>query len=656
MNKKTASVVVGIIITISVIALVFYNSAIFDRLNGQSNTLVSATQQWVEPQGSDNNGQWRGSFWNLVAAVSATDTFTGVKFPAGSTSTVTISSIQTALKTGSTIEIDITRGQPFLERYIVQKTKQVCKGASQSIQGTSGDPSEGSTKVSDLNVNFWDWAEPSWRIYAPYTVTVLKDGVSVGSVVLNDYSSDMSATIQTNQGPIRIEHLGNLQGNYLSPNFPVSMAMIDGSNVFDYNSIANAINMQLTPSTSPPGYSGGSGYSQYWYGSTFFSDQTHSARFIQNPMTRSISFDQYGGWKPSNGGSTALPIRPVLYSTDKSSQNDANAQSKQCLTEYLNSLPTTNYASSLNSYQKVEFITGPTNSNGQQTGQLKLVIPLQQAYQTAMVNIRFPTELADTIVDRPSIGNMKLSAHWESTGTDHAQAVSTQKLDVDVTQHGTVASTGNVKVTCSNAKVGIFPLSGSVDVAPNQKQTVVFAVTNLGVLNQETDIPIIITVSDAYTAQQTDSITVYLTLLPTLTTGQTQLIVHAAEKTNSSTSGKPIAGLLLQVLYPAEQPLENRQGYTGTDGTQTFNLDVAGSGAFTGKVMINSIETNTYKASQTTVSVAPGINEITLLVERKDSVYPGLDWLTIAIIIAVVVVVLVIIAVSLSKRKKHRHR
>jgi hypothetical protein len=376
---------------------------------------------------------------------------------------------------------------------------------------------------------------------------------------------------------------------------------------------------------------------------------------------RNSLYEQYGGWRAINSGTTttAIPVKPVILPTDKSSIGDANAQSKMCLTEYLNSV-TTNYANTVFSqYSKLEFVSGGTNSNGQQIGSLKLFIPKENAYQSSMVNIRFPTELADTIVDRPAISSFDLSAKWQSTGTDHAQASNVQKLDVTVTNTGTVTATGNLMETWNNAKVGIYPLGGSITLNAGESKVVTYTISNLGVLNQETDIPITISIKDAYTATQTDSVTVYITLLPTLIHDQTQLTVYAVEKSaNASFTKTPIPGIALQVLYPSSQPTETKTGYTGTSGTALFNLDMNSGGGYTGEVLIQSSETSVYKSAQTTASVVGGQNEVYLEVERKDTVYPEeeIPWLMIALIVGIIAVIVGIAATAIYVKKKKPRR
>lgn len=655
-EKLVASLLIILAVS-TVIGVYYYNPSLFQGLS--PNTLVSAQQQWVVPQGRDVDGKYVGSFWNLVAVVNMEDTFTGVTFPAGSSTSVTLDGVQTALKTDASVEIRISSQQPYIMGSIVEKTVQVCGRASTSTQAISGFPSEGSDVKNDFWVNYWTGNGPDWRIYAPYTVTVFKNGQQVGSpVTMNDYQSNRVVEVPLPSGQVvRIENLGNLQGNYI-PNLALyNMAMLDGNSIYDLNGFLGQTRMYLTKNVADAGYTGGSEYSKYWYGTAFFGDQHHMAAFVQNALTRNSLFDQYGGWKVGSSASVAIPVPPVLNPSDKSSQNDANAQSKQCLTEFLNNR-IYNYAGSLfNQFSRTEFVKGATNSNGEQTGSLKLYIPLENAYQSALVNIRFPTELADTIIDRPAIGSFELSAVWDSSGNAYSSITGNDKINVLVKNNGGVDATGDLRVTCGNAKVGIYPVSGSVTVAKDASVQRTISVTNLGVVNQETNIPITLTIYDAYTGAPKGTATVYITLLPTLTHDTTTLIVHAVEKQNATDTGTqvPIPGLDVQALY-ADQA---KGGFTDDDGTLEFTIDTAGGGGYVGEVTIHSSDNTVYKDAQTTINVHSGMNEVTLAVERKDSNYDKDGNLLLILLIVGVVVALVVavgVGVYVSKKKRHRHR
>jgi hypothetical protein len=76
------------------------------------------------------------------------------------------------------------------------------------------------------------------------------------------------------------------------------------------------------------------------------------------------------------------------------------------------------------------------------------------------------------------------------------------------------------------------------NLVPNVPQTVYFDCTNLGVENQVDDIPVTIIAKDTYTGTETGRDTIYGTLLPTLTTGQTTVNIRAVEKgTNNLIAG-----------------------------------------------------------------------------------------------------------------------
>ena len=643
-------------------AVIYLNPSILNNIGlPNSNTLVSASTQWVDT--SDGTGQ----YWNLQAAVSMQDTYTGVKFDSGQTATATVNGIQTALKSTASIQIQITPGTPYAMRNIVQKTTTVCNGASESISSTSGNPTQGGTKVGLLTATYWMWSG-DWSVYAPYTVTVYKDGQQIGSQVYNDYQSDRVVNIPTSFGNVRIENLGMLQGNYGGkPSTPASVAIFSGNEIFDYNTIKSAMTIAgtLAYDSISNGYTGGDAYSKYWYGDKLFADQTHKSTIPQIGGTnaaslRATAYDQYGGWKSGSSSTDAIPVKPVIFQSEKSSQGDTNAQSKMCLTEYLkNSYE--NYASTIFSgYSNYQFVSGGTNSNGEQVGALKLFIAQGSAYATSLVNIRFPIALADTIVDQPPVGSFSLSAAWESTGTTTVTATGNQKLDVVVSNSGDAAATCDLKLTCGNTKVGLFPATGSVTVAAKGQETATFVVSNLGVVSQETSIPITISGKDAYSGKETTT-TVYITLAPTLNTGSTILDVYAIEKQNSTQTGKQVpikTGLSLQVLYPSDNPTENMQAFTGNGGMAEFNLKVADSGNFVGSVLVKSAADDTYKAATATLSVDNGINTLILEVERQDSTYDNAEtnWILIAAIVIVIVIVVAGVGIYVKTRKGSRRR
>ena len=650
MNKLVIGIATIFLVSILLVGIFYFQPSFLNP-----NTIISTSQIYVDQQGKDVGGQWTDSFWNIVASLQLTDDIAGVILPKGQTTQITVDQVQESLKTGAKIEIKIDAGQPYLERNIVQKTSQVCKVATKTYKDWLGQVQEdANAQVSDFWVNYWDWAEPSFRIYTPFTVYVYKDGALVGQQQFSSITNDASIkTVPTNEGAVWIENLGTLQGQYMTPNTPASIALIGGDAIYDYNAIRSSITMSVG-SSSTPWVTGGSDYSKYWYGNYLWTNNQHHAAVVA-PNTLLLTFDSYGGWKSGGpgDGNSRYPIRPVTFVADKStSLFDDDARSKMSLVEFLNS-KTTNYANTLfNQYSKVEFV-----STGGQTGNLRLYVPWA-AYGTPVIVIRFPTELADTIVERRMISHVTPTAYWERTGTDHAEISSNQRLMVDLKQESSVRSGTYVKIFCDNAKVGLYPLEYREILDPQQSKTVSFQVTNLGVETKQENIPIDVVCYEDYMMSETGRSRVYVTLLPTLAHNTTQLTIYAVEATNHTSTGakKPISGLQVQILYPPSGTAEQKQGFTASDGSIPFSLDMAGGGGYTGEVLVKSVDTSEYKAASTTVSVTAGPNEVTLEVIKKGDVITDQNNLWLYLAIGAVVAIIIVVAAYALKKKKRRRR
>jgi hypothetical protein len=355
-----------------------------------------------------------------------------------------------------------------------------------------------------------------------------------------------------------------------------------------------------------------------------------------------ISTSSYGGWQNGDDGSyfRRNPVTPVIGPNDKNNL-PADKRSFYSLTEYIEqqkgiqnlALTTFNTRAAGSSgalWQKASFVT---DTNGQTA--LRLDIPWS-AFGTPLVNIRIPTELADTFIDRPIVTSPQVSAKWESTGSSRITATST------------------------NSKLSLTPLEQTVNnLAPNQAQTIYFDATNLGVETQTNHIPITITAYDTYTGSQTGSDTIYGTLKPTIQTGTTTLKLHVVEKGTNI----PIQGLALTVQYGSEAPTP----FTNENGDITLKLSTPQGGAYRGQVYVQSADTTVYKTASSTYNIAnPTAYEYTFEVERKDTTYPDIDeisWFTILLAIIAAAAIITFVAglgyyahKHPGKIKRRRHR
>ncbi len=637
-SKKNQLIVVGalglIVLALSFVYLSFPQA--FDGFTQQQqDTTLSISQINIDPQGNPVGNEWHNSFWNLLVYVNANDDIAGVVLPKGQTGSITYQGAVDALKTGAKVEIKINPQQPYLIRDIQEKTAMVAPGAVGPSKSTG-----------QLDMQYYGWGEQQWRIYTPFVVTVYKDGQQVGQpVTLNEQGASKVQEVSTPEGPVRIENLGTLGGNYRDPNTPSQICIVKGSpNVYDYTQVSSILN---------------SGYGIYWFGNRREGNNVavnpvmvYPGNIIGNVFTPS----NYGGWSGSDVGGKAEPVKPVLFSADKS-QLPPDEQKFYCLTQYLQASGVADLSQSIfqsrvagftgATWQKVSKVT---DSNGATA--LRLDIPWD-AFGTPLVSIRVPTELADTWVERPIDTDTKVSAVWLTTNSLYGDLSGSLRIACTVTNKASITGSSNLEISTGNSKLAVTPLQMTVNnLEPNVPQIVYFDATNLGVEGKIDNIPVTIIAKDTYTGQETGRCTLYGTLLPTLTSGQTTVTIYAVEKGTTI----PAKSLQLHVAYGTQ----SKDVFTDSNGaTGGMSLVTPQGGAFVGDVLITSADTATYNAGSMSYPISQaGAYEVTFEVERKDTDYA--DWLLIALIIGIVIAIIVIVAIAVylyrKKRKHHRGR
>lgn len=573
-------------------------------------TIISISSITVDPQGYEVGGQWTGSFWNIVATVSQSDSLAGVILPEGQEGSVNTDGVLKTLKTGAKIEIKIDPQQPYLYRGLTEKTVKIAPKAT-----------GGGLTVDDAWMDYYAWSG-GWQIYTPYLVTVYKDGVQVGSAQLDNKGLDTTQIINTNEGTIRIEHLGSLLNNYMSPSFPSEICIVKGatniyySKIYDWSTIQSLVDSK----TELMGQ-----FDDYWYGSS--RTTVNSVVVANNPPTylggvlgNTFLPSKYGGWGGSDYGGQATPVKPVVLSTQLSAL-PLDERSFGSATQWLEDTKrVTNWASTIfQSFTSVDFVKDSTGK----VSALKMFIPWS-GYATPMVSIRVPTELADTWVDQPPIAHLVPTATWQSNNGKYISFTNTAILAVSLKQESTVLSSGRVDVTCGNANIGVDPVNmPSVSVAPGGTQIVYFTIRNLGVTEQINNIPITVTCFDKYTGAPTGSDVVYATLLPSTVQEETSLRVLAVVKSDGETvESEPIIGLTVSVEYGGATLSQA----TDSSGFASFNLETDAGGGYSGPVVVSSVDTEKYVGVTASTTVNYGPNDFKIDVPLKGVVYPETDW------------------------------
>lgn len=671
-KKKPKGKTIGamIILGITLIALVYNFRGLFGL------TVLNITQLEVDPQGyEDVAGKWRGSYWVINVAVTQIDTVAGTVTLQNETETnVVVNETAYNLKTASEVKIVIDPQDPYMVRKIkkadefgntgdIMVTPRTYRSFQNKLLVTT--EIDKSVSVDPLWLTRYDWAEPTWRIYTPFRVRVYKDGVEItdpnNPVVLDAEGADKVQIIPTSEGNIRVEHLGSLSGTYMDPQTPSQIAFLSKSFVYDWTQIAPYVPYDRGVEYDPTGLVGNvmqrirdgssDAYSLYWYGRWYrwtqeyggqtpagFQTEWWGAAMIQ-PWDGTVGYawtvaDDAGAYKRD-------PVRPVIFPKDKSSLPQ-NYRSMKCLTEWLEqNKGATNLATSATPiFSAYDYWTLDTVNN-----EVKLGIPWG-AYQMPYVQIRVPTEMADTWVDRPPISNVQPTATWARTGTKDIDIYGTERLKVDLYQSSNVRSTTVVKAVSTDPDISIYPLERSPTIDPGDTVTVYFDVTNLGVTAEKTG-SILIICYETYSGQETGRDTVNYRL-PPIQHETTTMRLHVIDTSDQNPTGNQgVAGITVQIQYPPSTGT-TKQGFTDQNGIIEFSLGTQ----YSGEVYIQTMATMTYKPSYRTVTVQPGLNEFTIELVRQGENEEGNLWPTIAAIIGLSTIGAV--GIMVYKHKKER--
>jgi hypothetical protein len=505
---------------------------------------------------------------------------------------------------------------------------------------------KGQADVPATWVNVWSWAEPSFRVYTPFKVTVLKNGAVIGETTLNAEGLAKTQIISTTLGDIRVENLGNLVGEYMNPTVPSNIGILSGDNVYDYGITERLIKFDQGAIYDPDGNyvymdivrSGSTDcYGAYWYGRDYRwdvnVDPAHvPAGFTSGTVPAPISGSLHGGWLEHDDLMTIIrdPVKPVIYYTDKSASSfPVEKRGFQSLTEYIEAKlgSTANLANSDPLFGNPDLWTIDAINR-----KLYVYVPWG-AYQMPLVQFRVPVEMADTWVDRPPVSDVRPIATWARTGTTSMDIYGSERVAVQLTQFSNVKSSTVVKAVWNDQKIGVYPLERTETLGVGENKTVLFDVTNLGdTVDYEGDITF--ACYETYTMSQTGNSTVHYKR-KALTQNITELRVLVQDPSKSSYN-KGVAGISIQIMYPPQNG-ETMEGFTDQEGYIRWTLGTQ----YSGDVYIHTIENFEYKAAFRTVHVNPGFNDVTVdLVKQSLVVSTDSNWLLYAVLGIVAVVAL----------------
>lgn len=642
-------IVALLIIASFLIGTVIVTTNLGGSLKKQS--LISVDQLYVDPQGATSDTDISGLYWNLLFHLQGQNVVQGIKLPAGTTGTTTIQTVQKVITTGKTVEIDITPGQPYMIRKMQLQQMMVAPAA----QGTVGN------SQPEVDMQYYNWLEPSFRVYMPYHVTVIKDGTVIGQADLGgEINSDGTPVspdqnIPTSDGTIILENLGGLQQTYMNPAMPGQIAMLQGAPyIYDLTQISasGVASLDGTNIGSGSGTSATS-YSAYWYGTSRTSGNVaqNPTRVINLQLTSTYPPSAYGGWEGSNYGGSVTAVHPVILPGSRS-QLPTDKQSFLTAVEWLASKNVANLvaggSSVLAKYSSYSLVTDGGDAA------MKIIIPFN-AYFTPLLTMRVPAAMADAWVERPQVSDVAVNGYWVNTGDKSGDIADQSQLAVDCTQKSTVKSTARISVSSSDPRISVYPIQDYVTLYPNQKQTKYFTVSQTGGTTPDNGVTITINSYDDYSGQLKETDTVTANLLATVGQNTTTLIILVKD---DSAAQSPISAMQMSIVYPPQTGQEVTT-FTDEHGLVSLTLTTPQGGGYTGQVQIITAASITYAVSNNIVTVHSGPNNVPIVVHINGTPTPtpaqksgGLSLMTIILIAVITIVIIVFVAIGYTYHKK----
>ena len=596
-------------------------------------TLLSVSEIKVEPQGYEGaDGEWKGSFWSILMTTDFTDTVGAYKFDESEAEKGDDTVDGEKLVPQSSIEIKIDPHQPYYERPLEIKSTTVTPktyGAWANMWGQWGKKKD--VSIDPVYSGHYEFGTGDWTLHTPFTVTVLKNGVSIGSETIDTVGGVQTVKIGSGSEYVTITDLGKLGTGYGEPQIGNVLYFADDA-IFKADTYArNLIKYDGTGSLEEmEGWgddiyrSTGESFSVYWFGDarwgTYGDDDKSPCGFTYwDRMTPELyKEDELGGWGYLSDWSRK-PIAPPILVGDKADLPDVKNDDKsryKCLTEYL-------------SYKGVKDVTYPSwLSKREVTDDLKMRLYLPFSSANSLIKIQISTELADTIVWQPQVANIKIIS-FPDLGD-----ISDRKTSyVEVKQESTVASAGTIWLTVdpATAPLSVNPITiGTGTMQPGETKKIPYEILNLG-WSEETKLDCTITAEVTNSlGDVTDTATATFSLLQK-GVGETTLTVYTLDKETL----EYVSGITVTATYDSE----SKSGIT-SDGSISWSF-----GAVQPSVTVTSAETAKYQSASETELLTAGPNSITLELVKHGEEAPWWEeyWWVIVLAIAVVIVIILIV-------------
>jgi len=471
-----------------------------------------------------------------------------------------------------------------------------------------------------LDSGHYVFAESDWTVHTPFLVKAWVNDKLFAEEIIDTVGATKTVTLGEDPNVITVSKLGLIGTGYEAP---VWQDIVWFNHKYFYLRESGVDKALSNPYPIGDGITAEVGevsieqlrgtYAFYWYGDEI--DEHVFNRYWKDegdpqPYTPDFGWIKFAhnnwGWIDRSDTFTARfePVPPVLLPE----QEDAHHQPRYCVTEYL---------------EQVVHAQRPTmpswlpNSADiiiTENNEMRLYLPMGS--MNALVNLRVSTDLADTYVWAPVLGNFKITGF-----NDFGDVYEEKQWTITVKQleNATVPVSGTIWFTVkpSTLEVGVNPPTIGVQLGYNMEQTFTFNILNLAV-QDKTDFSIMATVTNSL-GQVTDEKTVYGTAMPRSGT-VTYLVLYLTDHKDRT----PVSGIYVSVTYDSQSKIGMSQA-----GSVAFDF-----GSTAPYVEIVTQETKLYQSATASKQLSVGSNSLTIELLKHGETPDG-DWLWIVIIAGV---------------------
>lgn len=568
-------------------------------------TILSVSKVEIEPEGYvDEDNKVRGSFWITTMLTDCTDKAASWKFHNETDRDRYYKGEQVDL--ASEIEIIIDPEQPYWERPLEVHSHQVYPKTYGTWRDVRYVPyvtigKREDTWIPSLSVNTYQFGSRAgvpnvWTVHTPFWVTLRKNGIELAKEYVDTVGMVETIKMANPDDPqneyILIKNLGKLGTGYGQPSITDIICI---EQQLDYifsgsDEVENKINYDVSDLS----------YSNYWFGGGQHY-KTSGGHVVKRWGDGSPAHYYYVGFKKfvvADDGFPGSEREDEFMVKEKVRPIEADIWHDNSYTKP--------YGKSLVNYLKQYHNTLDVDvwkCGAEITDDNFLRINMPFASVNSLITLQISTEIADTIVWKPQIANVKfVSCEWQTAGTD-ADIQDRLSAVLTVKQHSSVKSTATIKPVFEKTgqPIAINPLAHTVDLAPDETKTVKFEFLNLGT---EKDLENKVTfIIENTLGVETDRSSLTFTLKKK-GVAETILTVHTID----AETEMGIGGIPITITYDSS----TQTAYT-IDGTVVFDLE-----GVEGTTSVKSSETTTYQSASAITTVKAGEpNKVTLRLYKK---------------------------------------